>query len=207
MDNLATIVGKNLANLRKTKGLTQTELASLIHYSDKSISKWELGYALPSVDILMDFCSFYGVSLDYLVSEKSEEEAKEALTPKDQKGDPNRPIIMGMTVMVAIIIAMCVFFSSYFIPMGGTPSRVYWSVYLWMIPCTLFLLTMETHFFYHSGLWVTILLSGAMWSLILDFAIYFQFFKDPPESIWYILLVGIPLQVIFILAKNIKKRS
>ena len=79
MDNLATIVGKNLANLRKTKGLTQSELASLIHYSDKSISKWELGYALPSVDILMDFCSFYGVTLDYLVSEKTEEEAIEAL--------------------------------------------------------------------------------------------------------------------------------
>ena len=112
MDNLATIVGKNLANLRKTKGLTQSELASLIHYSDKSISKWELGYALPSVDILMDFCSFYGVTLDYLVSEKTEEEAKEALTPKEQKGDPNRPIIMGMTVIVilspiTLLLATC----------------------------------------------------------------------------------------------------
>ncbi len=207
MDNLATIVGKNLANLRKTKGLTQSELASLIHYSDKSISKWELGYALPSVDILMDFCSFYGVTLDYLVSEKTEEEAKEALTPKEQKGDPNRPIIMGMTVMVAIIIAMCIFFSSYFIPMGGKKPDLDWSVFMWTVPCTLFVLTLETHFFYHSGLWTTILASSSMWSLILSFAFFFQFVKEPPESIWYILFVGIPLQIIFILAKNIKKRS
>lgn len=206
MENLATIVGKNLANLRKAKGLTQSELAVLIHYSDKSISKWELGYALPSVDILMDFCSFYGVSLDYLVSEKSEEETKEAIKTKEEKADPNRPIIMGMTVMACIIVAMCVFFSSYFIPMGST-SDPCWSVFIWMVPCTFFLLAVEDHFFYHDGLWVLILLSAFMWTLLASFVCQFQFFKDPPESIWYIMFVGLPLQVIFILAKNIKRKS
>ena len=60
--SLPQIVGKNLATLRKAKGLTQQQFAEQVHYSDKSVSKWELGYTIPSVDILMDIASFYGVT-------------------------------------------------------------------------------------------------------------------------------------------------
>ncbi|MEE3431444.1 MAG: helix-turn-helix transcriptional regulator, partial [Candidatus Enteromonas sp.] len=50
MENLSEITGKNLSTLRKARGMTQQQLADVLHYSDKSISKWELGYACPSVD-------------------------------------------------------------------------------------------------------------------------------------------------------------
>ena len=38
MENLAVIVGKNLATLRKAKGLTQQDLAREVNYSDGYIS-------------------------------------------------------------------------------------------------------------------------------------------------------------------------
>ena len=37
------IIGKNLAQLRKEKGLTQREVAVKLDFSDKSVSKWESG--------------------------------------------------------------------------------------------------------------------------------------------------------------------
>ena len=58
MDELATIVAENLTSLRKEKHLTQQELAEKIGYSDKLVSKWELGKAIPSVDKLMQLSTF-----------------------------------------------------------------------------------------------------------------------------------------------------
>ena len=68
MENLNAIVANNLSELRKKSGLTQQQLAKQFNYSDKTISKWELGYAIPSVDVLKDLATFYGVNIDYLVN-------------------------------------------------------------------------------------------------------------------------------------------
>ena len=66
MENINIIIGKNLSNLRKQAKLTQMELAEKFNYSDKSISKWEAGDSMPSIEILNDLAKFYNVSLDYI---------------------------------------------------------------------------------------------------------------------------------------------
>ena len=58
---------KNLARLRKEAGLSQQDLAERLDVSRQSISKWELGTALPSMENLIGLSRLYGVSLDYLV--------------------------------------------------------------------------------------------------------------------------------------------
>lgn len=40
--------GKHLAHLRRSKGLKQIDLADLLHYTDKNISKWENGKSFPT---------------------------------------------------------------------------------------------------------------------------------------------------------------
>ena len=40
-EELKNRVGANIARLRKSRGLTQAELAERINYSDKAVSKWE----------------------------------------------------------------------------------------------------------------------------------------------------------------------
>ena len=49
MSEVKQIIGANLTELRKKKHLTQAELASKLNYSDKAISKWEHGDAVPSI--------------------------------------------------------------------------------------------------------------------------------------------------------------
>ena len=47
MDNEKT--GRLIRDLRTEKGLTQAQLAQLIHVSDKAVSKWERGLGCPDV--------------------------------------------------------------------------------------------------------------------------------------------------------------
>ena len=54
--------------LRKTKGLTQEELADELFVSRSAISKWESGRGYPSIDSLKDIACYFSVSIDDLLS-------------------------------------------------------------------------------------------------------------------------------------------
>ena len=69
MDDINKIIGKNLLILRKNAKLTQMELAERFNYSDKTISKWESGESLPSIEILYELAKFYNTTLDALTVE------------------------------------------------------------------------------------------------------------------------------------------
>ena len=69
MDCLEQTVANNLAELRKKKNWTQAELAVRINYSDKTVSKWERGEALPDLRVLKRMSELFGVDLEYFVTE------------------------------------------------------------------------------------------------------------------------------------------
>lgn len=52
MDELKLIFASNLIRLRTAAGMTQAELGEQLNYSDKSISKWERGEAIPDAAVL-----------------------------------------------------------------------------------------------------------------------------------------------------------
>lgn len=60
----------NIAYYRKKMALTQLELAAKLNYSDKSISKWERGEGVPDIFVIKELSSFFGVSIDHLVSKR-----------------------------------------------------------------------------------------------------------------------------------------
>ena len=59
--------GENLKNLRKGRGMTQSELGSKIGLSKAVISKYETGLGYPSFDVLIRIAKFFGVTTDYLL--------------------------------------------------------------------------------------------------------------------------------------------
>ena len=59
---------EKLQQLRKSKGLTQEELAEFLFVSRTAVSKWESGRGYPSVDSLKDISEFFSVSIDALLS-------------------------------------------------------------------------------------------------------------------------------------------
>ncbi len=59
---------EKLQELRKSKGLTQEELAEALYVSRTAISKWESGRGYPSIDSLKEISTFFSVAIDDLLS-------------------------------------------------------------------------------------------------------------------------------------------
>ena len=65
-------LGEKLKRLRKERNLKQDELASVLNVDRTTVSNWERGQKQPSLDILVNLCSIYGISLDEMVGLKDE---------------------------------------------------------------------------------------------------------------------------------------
>ena len=61
-------VGKFIAECRKQKNLTQMQLAEKLGITDKAISKWERGIAMPDTSIMLELCEILGISVNELLS-------------------------------------------------------------------------------------------------------------------------------------------
>lgn len=59
---------EKLQELRKSRGLTQEELAGALFVSRTAISKWESGRGYPSIDSLKEISNYFSVSIDDLLS-------------------------------------------------------------------------------------------------------------------------------------------
>lgn len=59
MDQVKT--GALLKELRTQKGLTQEQLAEIVHVSNRTVSRWENGYNLPDLDVLIELADYYTI--------------------------------------------------------------------------------------------------------------------------------------------------
>ena len=60
-------IGKFIADCRKKKNLTQMQLAEKLNITDRAISKWECGRAMPDSSIMLDLCSVLEISENELL--------------------------------------------------------------------------------------------------------------------------------------------
>lgn len=91
-DNIMDVIkiGEFLADLRKAQGWTQEQLGEKLGVTNKTISRWETGNYLPSVEMLQMMSELYGLTINELLSgerltqeryrEKAEENIKTALS-------------------------------------------------------------------------------------------------------------------------------
>lgn len=63
-------VGKNIARYRKSKGLSQVELATKLNVSSSTVAMWETNKRAIKDDDLINIADFFNVSLDELVGRK-----------------------------------------------------------------------------------------------------------------------------------------
>ena len=63
---------EELHRLRHERGLSQSELASALGVSQASIGYWEKGQRTPSIDAVRKVCSYFGVTLEDMVSHPTE---------------------------------------------------------------------------------------------------------------------------------------
>ena len=61
-------IGKFIAECRKKNNLTQMQLAEKLNITDRAISKWENGKAMPDSSIMLDLCNELKISVNELLS-------------------------------------------------------------------------------------------------------------------------------------------
>ncbi len=60
-------IGSFISSCRKEKGLTQAQLADMLGISDRAVSKWERGKAMPDSGLMIDLCSALGITVNELL--------------------------------------------------------------------------------------------------------------------------------------------
>lgn len=61
-------IGKFIAKCRKTVGLTQLQLADKLGITDRAVSKWERGKALPDSGYMLELCAILKITVNDLLS-------------------------------------------------------------------------------------------------------------------------------------------
>ncbi len=191
MKPLNEIVAQNLVELRKKSGLTQQQLAENFSYSDKTVSKWELGYAIPSVEVLKSLADYYGVNVDYFLVEH---QISAEVEKKNKSKVDNHGLIVGLMDAVILLIVTMIFVWSIL----NSETEPYWQVFVWGASGCLLLTTVFIRRWWKNDK-VSLLICGSLFIWILITAFYLQFLT---QNVWYIYFIGIPMQLIaFILFK------
>ena len=77
--------GNKIRELRTGMNLTQQQLADKMNVSAKTVSHWETGYTLPDMGMMMKLSEVFNVSLNDLVSEKSDIPAQQVAEEYSQQ--------------------------------------------------------------------------------------------------------------------------
>ena len=191
MENVKETIAKNLVLLRKSRKMTQQELATVLNYSDKAISRWEHAETMPDIETLCRVCAFYGVRFEYLLQE--------------QQPDGKNPYVVQKNIMNELAIALIAVFSVWliasviYVSFNWIFAKNAWQIFIWAIPAT-FLVALFCNKLWGGRLCGDILASCFAWSLVL--AVYIALL---PYNIWPLFLIGVPIQLIIIFAAFLKK--
>jgi transcriptional regulator with XRE-family HTH domain len=201
-EKLKEIIAKNLLKYRKKAGITQVELAEKLMYSDKNISRWERGEAVPEVTTLKNLADIYGVTVnDFL----QEEENLPKTIEKKEINKKNR-LLTGTQLMITLLSVSLVWLVAivfFFIAQNFIPANYFeaWKCFIIAIPVSYIVMLVFT------SLWCTNLLNCVVVSFLIWSCALAIYVCVPLPEIWLIFLVAVPVQVLDILWFTFKKMS
>ena len=190
MDGLKYIVSKNIIYLRANNKMTQLELGEALSYSDKAVSKWERGEAIPDAYVLKKLSGLFNVSVDYLLSEHDEKELKAVTSHRF-----DRRIISLISFLGTWTLAIIIFIILWLLGM------LQWLVFVYALPASLIVMIVLTAVWGKSKTNIYFI-SLIVWSIIAG--VYLTFLK---YNWWPLFLIGIPAQIIVLLSFRIRIRS
>ncbi len=195
MNDIKSVVAKNISDLRQAKGMTQLELGEKLNYSDKAVSKWEHAESLPDISVLVEISDMFGVSLDSLV--KDEHIAQNEVITRHTKKN-QRIIITAVSVLAVWFIAVASFV---FLCTCLKPIRFKWLTFIYAVPISSIVWLVFNSIWFNRRL-NYVIISLMQWSLLTALYLSFLAFE---HNVWMLYIVGIPGQVIILLLSLMKK--
>ena len=84
---METTLGNRIAMLRRKKELKQDALAEMLGVSPQAVSKWENDQSCPDISLLPKLSQILGVTVDELLTGKTEEVSSVRVLPPEQRKD------------------------------------------------------------------------------------------------------------------------
>lgn len=195
MKDLKEVIAENLIRLRQQAGLTQLQLAEMLNYSDKAVSKWERGESIPDLRVLIQLADIYHITLDDIVREQSEKVIKPRLNLFKRHF-----LITLLSVGLVWVIATGVFMILYYIT---AVSEYAYFAYIVAPFVSAIVFTVFSSIWY-SRLVLAIAASAIVWSIALIVHMFTATFGGNVE-LWpfYVVAAGVQVMIIvwFILRK------
>ena len=137
-------IGKFIAERRRAVGLTQMQLAERFGITDRAVSKWECGRALPDSAIMLELCEILGITVNDLLSgertdmENENQKSQQLLLDiAKEVEEKNKVIWTSMWVIMSVsIIAL---FAGLLIAAFLIPEGV-WQLVIILVLCVVFLI-------------------------------------------------------------------
>ena len=116
-------IGKFIAERRKEVNLTQMQLAEKLDITNRAVSKWETGKAMPDTSLMLDLCDILKISVNDLLSGEvvtmenyNEKLEKNLLEMVKQKEDADKRLLsleIFIGVLVSVILISMVLVASF----------------------------------------------------------------------------------------------
>lgn len=192
LSELKLVFASNLIRLRSKAGMTQAELGAMLNYSDKSVSKWERGEAIPDAWVLTRLAELFGVTVDFLLSEH------DAWVPPDAEEEApqySRGMIYAVAVLAVWTMALIAFVVLWWV------GILWWPVFAVALSVSLLAVLILTVYFKHTK-HLQFVLAG----FVLSVFVMLYVLMLPWRNNWQLFLIAVPALALVFLGCNIRKR-
>lgn len=189
LSELKKVIADNLIFYRKSKGLTQLDIAEKLNYSDKAVSKWERAEAVPDIFTLKQIADFYTIKLDDLLS--ADKKLREKNVKKyEQKTKVNKIFI----TILSCALVWCIATAMYIVPVIIFPVETRtWLVFIYALLIN-FIILVVFSCIWAKNIYKCLSISGLIWSIFLALCLTIV-----APNIWLLLVIAVPLQIMTIL--------
>lgn len=98
---------EKLVDLRKSRGISQEQLAEALGVSRQAVSRWESGDSTPDMTNLLGLCQYFGVSADYLIFDERDIDGdrSKSIPSSKAKNPPDKRFIGHLISSICFLIA------------------------------------------------------------------------------------------------------
>lgn len=193
LNELKLVTASNIIKLRTGHSMTQAELGAKLNYSDKTISKWERGEAIPDAFVLTQMAELFGVSVDFILSSHDKWEK-----PKENEVEEVRYSVEHI-IAIAVIGTLTAFLIA-FVTLW-LMDIVEWRLWLFAVSAAILVYMILICVFKRTRHLQYVI---ALFVLSLFVIVYFHL---PTANPWQLFLILVPAEVIVFLACNIRVRK
>lgn len=188
MSDIKEVIAANLIRLRQQAGLTQLQLAEMLNYSDKAVSKWERGESVPDIRILVQLADIYHITVDDIVREPHGAVVKPKLNLKKK-----HVLISLLSAGLVWLVAAGIFMILRYVSSCRDLAHLTFVV----APLVSFVVLTVFSVLWAKRIFVALSCSGIVWSVALIVHVFIVVFGKDIE-VWPFYIVAAAVEILLI---------